>query len=297
MITVLADARRGHRRPVRVRRRHGRARPRCSSLLAIVDDRTLLGAPLWLKPLKFAISFVAYAGTLAWMLGQLRVPAAAADRLGHRGRVGRRDGDHRRAGGPRRAQPLQRRRRHRRGRCSRSWAPRSSCSTSPRVAIALRFLREPGRDRGRSAWADPARPGREPRRDARSASSWSRDRVARGGRARRRSRAAAGRLEHHRRRPADRPLRRDARPAAAAAARRRPRGALGGGSTSRTRRDVVIVAAAGVDRARPAAHLAGPARAAAARPRRGDARRARRDRARHRGGAGRGDAVGPPRCV
>ncbi|WP_219418063.1 hypothetical protein [Pseudonocardia nigra] len=43
--------------------------------LAVVDQRTLLGAPLWVKPLKFAISFVAYAGALAWMLGQLRAPA------------------------------------------------------------------------------------------------------------------------------------------------------------------------------------------------------------------------------
>lgn len=40
-----------------------------------VDDRTLLGAPLWLKPLKFSISFTAYAGTLAWLLGQLPAPA------------------------------------------------------------------------------------------------------------------------------------------------------------------------------------------------------------------------------
>lgn len=44
-------------------------------ILSIVDDRTVLGQPLWLKPLKFAISFVAYAGTLAWMLGQLPTPA------------------------------------------------------------------------------------------------------------------------------------------------------------------------------------------------------------------------------
>ena len=42
------------------------------AVLAVVDDRVLLGAPVWLKPLKFAISFVAYAGTLSWLLGQLR---------------------------------------------------------------------------------------------------------------------------------------------------------------------------------------------------------------------------------
>jgi hypothetical protein len=43
--------------------------------LAAVDHRTLLGAPLWFKPLKFAISLAAYSAALAWMLGQLRTPA------------------------------------------------------------------------------------------------------------------------------------------------------------------------------------------------------------------------------
>lgn len=42
------------------------------AVLAAVDDRVLLGAPLWLKPLKFALSFVAYSAALAWLLGQLR---------------------------------------------------------------------------------------------------------------------------------------------------------------------------------------------------------------------------------
>ena len=41
-------------------------------VLAVVNPRTVTGANQWLKPLKFAISFTAYAGTLAWMLGQLR---------------------------------------------------------------------------------------------------------------------------------------------------------------------------------------------------------------------------------
>ena len=36
--------------------------------LALFDDRMLLGANLWLKPLKFAISTVFYAITLAWLL-------------------------------------------------------------------------------------------------------------------------------------------------------------------------------------------------------------------------------------
>lgn len=32
------------------------------------DDRTLGGAPVWLKPLKFTLSFGVYAATLAWLL-------------------------------------------------------------------------------------------------------------------------------------------------------------------------------------------------------------------------------------
>jgi hypothetical protein len=42
------------------------------AVLTIVDDRVLLGVPIWIKPLKFAVSFVAYAGSLAWLLGQLQ---------------------------------------------------------------------------------------------------------------------------------------------------------------------------------------------------------------------------------
>ena len=34
----------------------------------VVDDRMLVGAPIWAKPAKFAISFGLYAVTLAWML-------------------------------------------------------------------------------------------------------------------------------------------------------------------------------------------------------------------------------------
>lgn len=37
----------------------------------VADDRTLLGAPVWLKPFKFAISFAVYGLTLAWMLAVL----------------------------------------------------------------------------------------------------------------------------------------------------------------------------------------------------------------------------------
>ncbi len=37
----------------------------------VADDRMLLGAPIWLKPLKFALSFGFYALALAWMLSLL----------------------------------------------------------------------------------------------------------------------------------------------------------------------------------------------------------------------------------
>jgi hypothetical protein len=36
-----------------------------------VDDRTLTGAPIWLKPLKFAVSLTVYTLTLAWLLSLL----------------------------------------------------------------------------------------------------------------------------------------------------------------------------------------------------------------------------------
>ncbi|MFG2337974.1 hypothetical protein [Streptomyces yangpuensis] len=36
-----------------------------------VDDRVLTGAPIWAKPFKFAVSFVAYCLSLAWMISLL----------------------------------------------------------------------------------------------------------------------------------------------------------------------------------------------------------------------------------
>ncbi|MGW3497968.1 hypothetical protein [Streptomyces sp. NPDC001020] len=36
-----------------------------------VDDRVLAGAPIWFKPFKFSVSFVAYGLSLAWMLSLL----------------------------------------------------------------------------------------------------------------------------------------------------------------------------------------------------------------------------------
>ncbi|MFF4520184.1 hypothetical protein [Streptomyces bluensis] len=37
----------------------------------VVDDRVLVGAPIWSKPFKFAVSFVPYCLSLAWMLSLL----------------------------------------------------------------------------------------------------------------------------------------------------------------------------------------------------------------------------------
>ena len=36
---------------------------------AVVDDRHLLGVPIWTKPFKFAVSLVIYTGTLAYLIG------------------------------------------------------------------------------------------------------------------------------------------------------------------------------------------------------------------------------------
>ena len=43
---------------------------------SVVDDRELLGRPLWEKPLKFAISGSIYALTWAWLLGHVTAPRA-----------------------------------------------------------------------------------------------------------------------------------------------------------------------------------------------------------------------------
>ncbi|QLQ36027.1 hypothetical protein [Micromonospora robiginosa] len=46
----------------------------------VADPRVLTGAPAWLKPLKFAISFTLYGVTLAWMLSLLPTRSRAAER-------------------------------------------------------------------------------------------------------------------------------------------------------------------------------------------------------------------------
>ncbi|MBQ1010634.1 hypothetical protein KBX53_06670 [Micromonospora sp. M51] len=45
----------------------------------LVDPRVLTGAPIWLKPFKFAVSFVLYGATLAWMLSLLPRRSRAAE--------------------------------------------------------------------------------------------------------------------------------------------------------------------------------------------------------------------------
>ncbi|MCL7490260.1 hypothetical protein M8I34_02095 [Streptomyces sp. MCA2] len=42
-----------------------------SAVGLVADDRVLVGAPIWFKPFKFSVSFVAYCLSLAWMLSLL----------------------------------------------------------------------------------------------------------------------------------------------------------------------------------------------------------------------------------
>jgi len=48
----------------------------------VVDDRTSLGIPIWLKPMKFAISIAIYTATLAWLISLLRKGKRTAFWLG-----------------------------------------------------------------------------------------------------------------------------------------------------------------------------------------------------------------------
>ena len=71
MRTLLADARRGH--PGLYWLAAGMAAlALVAAGLAVIDQRTLVGAPLWFKPMKFSLSIALFALALAWMLGQLR---------------------------------------------------------------------------------------------------------------------------------------------------------------------------------------------------------------------------------
>jgi hypothetical protein len=71
MTTVLAAVRRGHPGLFALAVVMTALVPVVATL-AMVDQRVLLGAPLWFKPLKFTVSVAAYTATLSWMLGQLR---------------------------------------------------------------------------------------------------------------------------------------------------------------------------------------------------------------------------------
>ncbi|MFV2121744.1 hypothetical protein ACE14D_26265 [Streptomyces sp. Act-28] len=55
-----------------------------SALGLLLDDRLLLGAPMWAKPFKFAVSFVAYCLSLAWMLSLLPLPGRTGRRVASR---------------------------------------------------------------------------------------------------------------------------------------------------------------------------------------------------------------------
>ncbi|MFB9542752.1 hypothetical protein [Micromonospora sagamiensis] len=46
----------------------------------LADERVLTGVPIWLKPLKFTVSFVLYGTTLAWMLSLLPRRSRVAER-------------------------------------------------------------------------------------------------------------------------------------------------------------------------------------------------------------------------
>jgi hypothetical protein len=71
MRTLLSDARRGHAGLYWLAAGMA-ALAVVTAGLALVDPRTLVGAPLWFKPMKFSISIALFALALAWMLGQLR---------------------------------------------------------------------------------------------------------------------------------------------------------------------------------------------------------------------------------
>jgi hypothetical protein len=70
MRTVLADARRGHPGLYGLTIAMA-ALALVTAVLAVVDQRELVGAPLWFKPLKFSISIMLYGAALAWMLARL----------------------------------------------------------------------------------------------------------------------------------------------------------------------------------------------------------------------------------
>jgi hypothetical protein len=79
MRTVLADARRGHPGLYGLTVAMA-ALALVTAVLALADQRELLGAPLWFKPLKFSLSIALYGAALAWMLS--RLPGGTMRRAG-----------------------------------------------------------------------------------------------------------------------------------------------------------------------------------------------------------------------
>ncbi|MCR2793841.1 hypothetical protein NQ156_12275 [Microbacterium sp. zg.Y625] len=53
-----------------------------AAVAAVIDQRQITGAGVWLKPLKFAVSGAIYTLTLAWLIGQVRRGRRVADRAG-----------------------------------------------------------------------------------------------------------------------------------------------------------------------------------------------------------------------
>ncbi|WP_107116256.1 hypothetical protein [Streptomyces sp. NRRL F-4489] len=49
----------------------------------LLDDRVLVGAPIWFKPFKFSVSFAAYGLTLAWMLSRRPARSRAGEWAAH----------------------------------------------------------------------------------------------------------------------------------------------------------------------------------------------------------------------
>jgi hypothetical protein len=79
MRRVLADARRGHPGLYWLAVAMA-ALSVLTAVLVVADPRVLLGAPLWVKPLKFSLSIMLLSAALAWMLA--RLPGRAMRRTG-----------------------------------------------------------------------------------------------------------------------------------------------------------------------------------------------------------------------
>ncbi len=87
MRTVLADARRGHPGLYWLAVTMA-ALTLVTVALAVIDQRTLLGAPIWFKPLKFSVSILLYSATLGWMLSRLAGTAMRRTGLAMAGALG-----------------------------------------------------------------------------------------------------------------------------------------------------------------------------------------------------------------